>query len=260
MSPGRRRLLPRFLFRGLERLIRQDELNAILEATYPHEGSDFAREIYRYLDTEIEVVGAERVPAEGRYVFASNHPLGGLDGIGLVKVLGERYGDENIRFPVNDMLLHVEPLRRVFLAVNKYGSQSREAARTMNEAYASERQIAIFPAGLVSRLHTDGSIRDLQWQKSFVSKAIEHQRQIVPVRFEGLNTMRFYRTAKWRKRLGLKINIEQALLPSELCKAKGKRYRVVFGEPINPAALKSEGRSINEITRMVRDISDSLAN
>jgi len=216
----------------LERMIHQEELNATLEATAPAEGTAFAEALYQYLGLHLEVRGLENIPDSGRFIFASNHPLGGLDGIGLIKVLGGKYGDNGVRFLVNDMLMNVEPLRPVFLPINKYGSQGRAAAAAIQMAYASDIQMVVFPAGLVSRLQPDGNIEDLVWQKSFIQKAIEHKRDIIPVHFEGLNRQRFYKTAYWRKRLGLKVNIEQAMLPAELCAARGNSYRVTFGEPI----------------------------
>ncbi len=88
----------------------------------------------------------------------------------------------------------------MFLPISKYGSQARSAARAVNEAFAGEMQIVVFPAGLVSRLHDNGEIHDLQWQKSFVAKAIEYKRDIVPVRFIGLNRPRFYKLARLRAR------------------------------------------------------------
>lgn len=227
------RLIPGFLISALERLVHQKELNATLDATYPAEGTAFAEAVYEYFDLTLDVRGMENIPDSGRFIFASNHPLGGLDGIGLIKVLGSRYGDDGIRFLVNDMLMNVEPLRPVFLPINKYGSQGRKAAKAIADAYASDMQMLIFPAGLVSRLHPDGEIRDLAWQKSFIQKAVEYERDIIPVRFEGLNRNRFYRTAWWRKRLGVKINIEQAMLPAELCAARGNSYRVIFGRPVS---------------------------
>lgn len=227
------RLIPGFLISALERLVHQKELNATLDATYPAEGTAFAEAVYEYFDLTLNVRGMENIPDSGRFIFASNHPLGGLDGIGLIKALGSRYGDDGIRFLVNDMLMNVEPLRPVFLPINKYGSQGRKAAKAIADAYASDMQMLIFPAGLVSRLHPDGEIRDLAWQKSFIQKAVEYERDIIPVRFEGLNRNRFYRTAWWRKRLGVKINIEQAMLPAELCAARGNSYRVIFGRPVS---------------------------
>lgn len=232
------RLVPGFLISGLERIIHQKELNEVLEYSYPAEGSAFCDKMFEYFGLTVETVGEENIPSKGRFIFASNHPLGGLDGVTLIKVLGERYGDDNLNFLVNDMLMNVEPLRPVFLPINKYGSQGRAAAKAIEEAYASDEQILIFPAGLVSRLHDDGKIADLKWQKSFIQKALEHDRDIIPVRFEGLNRPRFYRLARWRKKLGIKVNIEQAFLPAELCAARGKRYRVIFGRPIPVAEIR----------------------
>lgn len=261
LNAGKSRFIPRWATRFLERLIHQEELNDTLDATWPNEGTAFAEAVYRHFDLSLIVNGMENIPGNGRFIFASNHPLGGLDGIGLIKVLGERYGDEGIRFLVNDMLMNVEPLRPVFLPINKYGSQGRAAAAAITEAYGSEKQIIIFPAGLVSRLQPDGSIRDLKWQKSFVQKAIEHKRDIIPIRFEGHNRMRFYKTAYWRKRLGIKVNLEQAMLPAELCAARGGNFSVTFGTPISWQTLQrmvSEGTSPAEAASNIREVIYSL--
>lgn len=234
--------IPRRLLRGLERIIRQDELNEMLRVGYPARGSAFSHKILDHLSIEVSVEGLDRLPDEQAFIFASNHPLGGLDGIALVAVLGEKYRDDRLRVMVNDLLMNVEPLKDVFLPVNKYGSKgARESSRLLAESIEAGRHIVMFPAGLVSRLHPGGEIRDLEWKKSFVSKALESGRKIVPVKFEGLNSMRFYKTAKWRKKLGLKINIEQALLPREVCESRGKQFRIKFGEPVDPADMKKAG-------------------
>ena len=240
--------IPRSFLRGLERIIHQDELNEMLRVAFPAEGSHFSKRILRHLDIEVRVVGLDKLPEGKPFVFASNHPLGGLDGIALVAVLGEKYGDDNIRVMVNDLLMNVEPLAGVFLPINKYGSRgARESSRLLNESMEAGHHIVMFPAGLVSRLHPGNGIKDLEWKKSFVSKAIDFQREIVPVKFEGLNSMKFYKTAGWRKKLGIKINIEQALLPGEVCKSRGKRFTIKFGSPVDPAALKAEGQSQAQI-------------
>ncbi|MDE6340615.1 MAG: 1-acyl-sn-glycerol-3-phosphate acyltransferase [Muribaculaceae bacterium] len=252
------KMIPGFLLRALERLIHQDELNEVLEKTYPKEGSDFACGVYDFFNVKLHAIGMENIPSEGRFIFASNHPLGGLDGIGLIAILGKKYGDENISFLVNDMLMNVEPLRPVFLPINKYGSQGRDAARAINDAYASDRQIIIFPAGLCSRLGDDGKIRDLRWNKSFIAKAIEYKRDIIPVHFIGENSPRFYKTARRRKKLGLKINIEQALLPGELCKSRGKEFRVIFGKPISWQDLAASNLSPATLADEVKSTAYSL--
>ena len=200
--------------------------------------------------------GTEKLPLK-RSVFASNHPLGGLDGIALIQLLGQHYGDENISFLVNDMLTNVIPLSRVFLPVNKYGGQARGATKLVNEAYESDKQIVVFPAGLVSRKNGK-KIRDLEWKKTFISKALATDRDIVPVRFMGENSRLFYSTALWRKRLGLKVNIEQALLPGELCGARGKTFKIIIGDPIPADKLRATGKSAPELAETIRRIVYSI--
>ncbi len=250
---SKQRLIPNFLYKALARLIHQDELNEILRIGYPSEGSEFSEKVLKYLDIKVDVEGAENLPPLGhRVTFASNHPLGGLDGIALIAVLGKYYGDENIRFMVNDLLMNVEPLSNVFLPINKYGSQARAAADAINKEYASDHQLLVFPAGLVSRLHPGGEVHDLKWQKAFVQKSIEYGRDIVPIRFVALNRKRFYRLAKWRKKLGINVNIEQATLPAELCASRGKHFRIIIGKPISIDSLKSSGKSAPQIAADLR--------
>lgn len=258
LGERRAKIVPGFLLRGLERLIRQDDLNAMLEYAYPAEGSGFASKILDYLGIDITIDGLHHLSHDELFEFASNHPLGGLDGIALVSILGKRYGDENIGVVVNDLLMHVSPLADVFLPVNKYGAQARRSATLINDAFEGGRQIVMFPAGLVSRLDNKGEIHDLEWQKSFVVKAIEHHRRIIPIRFEARNSMRFYRTALWRKRIGLKLNIEQSLLPAEVVRSRGAAFHVKFFPPVDVVRLHSEGKSPALIANAIRKIVEGV--
>lgn len=254
----KRRWIPPFLITGVEKLIRQNELNEILRATLPSEGSEFSRRVLDFLKITVEVSGMDNLKEGHRYIFASNHPLGGLDGMALITVLGEKYGDDNIRFLVNDLLMNVTPLKGIFLPVNKFGRQGRNYAEIINEKLASDCQIFQFPAGLCSRLLDNGEIADLEWQKSFVSKAIETKRDIVPVRFIGQNSGKFYKTARWRKKLGIKFNLEQILLPSELCKARGSHFKIIFGTPISWETLQESGKTHKALAAEIRELSYSL--
>lgn len=259
LPENKRRWIPHFLISGVEKLIRQKELNEILVATLPSEGSEFSRRVLDFLDISVKVEGLENLKDGARYMFASNHPLGGLDGMALITVLGKKYGDENIRFLVNDLLMNVTPLKGIFLPVNKFGKQGREYAQIINEKIDSDCQIFQFPAGLCSRLHDNGEIADLEWQKSFVVKALESERDVVPVFFEGQNSKKFYKTARWRKKLGIKFNLEQILLPSELCKARGSKFRIIFGTPIPYQELKESGKTPRELAQVLRSASYSLS-
>ena len=230
--------IPRFAVRWLEHTICQDKLNAILLKMTDKNSVDAATAALHEMEITVEENGLGDL-ADGRYLFVSNHPLGGLDGLALISLLGNRY-DHRIKFLVNDLLMAVEPLRGVFLPVNKYGSQSRSTAAQIEEALEGDDQFITFPAGLCSRMQPDGSIADLPWQKAAVVHAINYKRDIVPVYFDAVNSRFFYRFAKWRKRLGFKFNIELIFLPKEMIKKCGSTLRVVIGEPISWQSLDAK--------------------
>jgi putative hemolysin len=227
---SRYRYIPRWVVRWLERTICQDQLNVVLSKMAGKNGVDAATAALHEMDVKVDATGLDRLP-EGRFMFVSNHPLGGLDGLALISLLGHRY-DRRIKFLVNDLLMAVEPLRDVFLPVNKYGKQSRVNASQIEEALNSDNQFITFPAGLCSRMQPDGSIADLTWQKAAVVQAVNYQRDIVPVFFDARNSKFFYRFAKWRKRLGIKFNIELIFLPKEMFKQRGATLHVLIGNPI----------------------------
>lgn len=247
------KLVPSILLHSLEKLIRQEELNELLRMAHPSKGSNFSKKILDHLRITVSVKGLDNLPADEKFIFASNHPLGGLDGIALVMVLGKKYGDKNLKVLVNDLLMNVKPLANVFLPINKFGSQGRENTRLLNEAMERGDQIVMFPAGLVSRLHDDKTIKDLDWQKAFVSKALEFNRKIVPVKFEALNSMRFYKMARRRKKLKIKVNLEQALLPGEIFSSRNSSFNITFKPPVDPKKLREDGLKPVEIAAFIRE-------
>lgn len=253
--PRHYKYIPRFVVHWLERIICQDRLNEILVKINDKKGVDAADVALDEIGISVISYGLDTLPA-GRFMFVSNHPLGGLDGLALISLLGNRY-DRKIKFLVNDLLMAVEPLRDVFLPVNKFGSQSRQAATDIDEALKSDNQFITFPAGLCSRMQPDGSIADLTWQKAAVVHAVNHHRDIVPVYFDAVNSHFFYRFAKWRERLGIKFNIELIFLPKEMLKKSGSTLRVIIGEPIPWTSFDASKPKI-EAARL-RDIVYSMA-
>ena len=225
-------MIPNFIINYLIRIIHQDELNHILELYKDLDGLAFMEALVEdYFKVTLVVKNEENFPTDGkRYIFASNHPLGGFDGICLSYVIGKRY-DGKIKCLVNDLLLALPNLRSIFAPVNKHGAQSKEAYLAMEGAYLSDNQVITFPAGLCSRRHK-GVIRDLEWKKSFIMKAVTYQRDVVPIYFEGHNSNFFYRLANFRKRFNIKTNIEMLYLPDELFKQKNRTFRIFIGEPI----------------------------
>ncbi len=253
------RLVPGFVLRYLEKTVCQDRLNELLRNNFPREGAEFCEGVLADLDVGLTVVGEDKLPstAQRRVVFVSNHPLGGLDGMALIAWATRRYGGK-VHFVVNNLLDAVAPLRSVFVPVNKHGSQSRESIRAIDEAFAGEDPVLVFPAGLCSRRGSNGVIADLEWQKMFVNKAVEHHRDVVPLYFSGRNSDFFYNFAKIRKQLGLKFNIEMIYLPSEIFRARGSRFTLVCGDTIGWQELRS-GKAAMEQAAEIRSLVYSLA-
>ena len=253
--PKHYRYIPRFVVRWLERTICQDRLNTILKKMADKNSVDAATAALDEMGINVTASGLDELP-DGRYMFVSNHPLGGLDGLALISLLGNRY-DHKIKFLVNDLLMAVAPLRSVFLPINKYGHQSREAAAEIKKSLMGDNQMITFPAGLCSRMQPDGSIADLPWQKAAVVHAVNYQRDIVPIYFDARNSRFFYRFAKWRKRLGIKFNIELIFLPKEMLKQSGSNLHFIVGQPIPWSSL--DARAPKHEAARLRDIVYSMA-
>lgn len=246
-------LVPGWLVRRLEKVICADRLNALLEHNYPKTGAEFCRGVFDDLRVTVEARGTENLPdrSHRRVMIVSNHPLGGLDGMALIDFFSSYFGGK-VYFVVNDLLMAVKPLNDVFVPINKHGAQSREAYQRLDEVLNGDDPVIIFPAGLVSRLGNDGTIRDLEWKKMFVNKAVATRRDIIPVHFSGQNSCFFYKFARRRKRLGLKFNIEMILLPGEVFKSEGCTFRITCGKMIEWQTLKG-GRDAALTASAIKD-------
>jgi putative hemolysin len=228
-NPSLSRIIPGFVIRYLKRIVHQEELNDFLSSCGHLKDAELIEAGLKYFQISYKVSGTENIPDQGRFIFVSNHPLGGLDGLVFISELSKHFPD--IKFPVNDILTNIKNLSGIFLPVNKHGSQAREVALKIEDAYASDSQILYFPAGLCSR-KKNGLITDLPWQKSFISKSIQHKRDIVPAFFSGRNSDFFYNLANLRKMTGIKANIEMLYLADEMFLQKGKEIDLIFGKPI----------------------------
>lgn len=239
--PRLSRFIPRFAVEWMERTICQDELNRILDENAGLEGADFARGALKSLGITVEPQFEERLPSpeNRRVLYVSNHPLGGLDGMALIDYVQRRHGG-NVYFVVNDLLSAVKPLEKVFLPVNKFGKQTREAVKAVDEAFAGNDPVIMFPAGLVSRLRRvpymgkkRKLVSDLPWNKMFINKAHHYKRDIIPIFFSGKNSKKFYRMANLRRRLGIKFNFEMIYLPGEMVRMADTSLTISFGVPLS---------------------------
>lgn len=241
--------IPRWATRWLANFVHEDFINEFLRRG--HVGVDFCEKSMDYLGVDLTVEGLENVPFEGRpLTFVSNHPLGAIDGVTLGGIIGRQSGGR-VKYLVNDLLMNLKGLAPLCIPINKLGAQARNFPQQVDSAFHSENHIIMFPAGLCSRL-IDGQIHDIPWRKAFIQKSVQTQRDIVPVHFIGQNSPRFYRVARWCKRLGLKVNLAMALLPDEMYRSRGNHYTVRFGRPISYTTF-DHSKTPNEWARWVED-------
>ncbi len=228
-NPRLAKWTPRFVIRWIERLVRLGKINYVLANFGDQPPMEFIRSTLDYIGVTYTVHGTENIPQRRRVIFASNHPLGGLDGLMLAEAVNPHV--PSVKLIVNDLLMNLEPLAPIFVPVNKYGSQSMDYARRIVEMYESDTAVITFPAGLCSRL-IHGQITDPPWYRNSVQKAWESGRLVVPVYIEGRNSMFFYRFERLRKALRIKLNLGTILLPKEMFDQKGKHLDIYIGEPV----------------------------
>lgn len=249
-SPAAARWLPGFVINWIKRTIHQDDINAGLQISQGIKDLDFATWTLGYLQANVESSGREHIPTDGGVIIASNHPLGGLDGVALMQEAGK--AREDVRFVVNDILTELPNFDKITVGVNKHGANPRKGLEAVEAAYSGGFAVLIFPAGLCSRKQDDGSIRDLIWQKSFIARAQKYNLPVVPTFIKGKNSSWFYNLAYWRKKLGIKMNLEMFYLPDEMFKQRGQHVHITFGQPI-PAAIFDKSRKQDEWAALLRD-------
>lgn len=253
-NPKIYRLMPRFFINRLKKIVYESEINKIINLYQDKDGQAFVKELLDYWGVNIKYCGLENIPPDKRYVIASNHPLGGLDGIAILNLVYAFMGDT--KAIVNDLLLNIKNLRPVFTGVNVFGKFKKSQIIAVDELYESENQIVVFPAGMVSR-KIKKEIKDLEWKKSFLTKAIKYNRDIIPVYADAYNSKYFYNFAKFRKNIGLKVNLELMYLPREMFKFDGKEIIFKFGEPI-PISSFTKDKSLNYWVDYIRAKSEEL--
>lgn len=253
-SPKLAKWIPSFLISYLRKTVHEDDINDIMFRFRDLKGLDFVDALINDLGIDVVLEGEDNIPLDESVIFASNHPLGGLDGIAFMHAIGRFRRD--VKFLVNDILLNVGNLEPLFVGVNKIGGQNKNAIAAIEEAYAADQALLVFPAGLVSR-KVKGEIVDLDWKKSFISKAKKYKKTIVPVYIEGRNSNFFYDLSNWRNKLGVKFNIEMLYLADEFFKQRNQRVTIKIGKKIPYSYFndsKNEKRWAEEVKKVVYNL------
>ncbi|MBK7712527.1 MAG: glycerol acyltransferase [Bacteroidales bacterium] len=228
------RSLPKFIIKLLKKLIYQDEMNETINRSRSKSGVPFINEVLDYWKIKIIVRGGENVPLSGRFVFAANHPVGGIDALTFLSTIYSFIPD--VISPSNQLFNYIPNLHPVILGVNVFGCNTKETVEKFNLLFESDSQIMIFPAGIVSR-RTKGIISDLPWQKTFITKSVQFKRDIIPVHISGKNSNLFYFVSNLRKFLRINMSLEIILLPREMMKQRNSTFTLTIGKPIPYSTL-----------------------
>lgn len=257
-NPKLHQWLPGFALRYIKRIVHEKDINQVMANIGHLQGMDFVNALISEFGVEVSLTGAENIPLDEPVIFASNHPLGGMDGVAFMYALGKYRTD--IRFLVNDILTNIKNFEPMFIPVNKHGANSREVTKLIEETYAGDHAVLVFPAGLVSRKQP-GGIKDLEWKKSFISKAKRYKKNVVPVYIEGRNSNFFYNMANLRKKLGIKANLEMFYLADEMFAQRGKKVVIHIGKPISYKYFdqsKTETEWAEEVKKVVYQMAEKL--
>lgn len=255
-NPKLAKRLPGFVFRYITRIMHIDEINELLINHGNERGIEFARSMVKHFNVHQTINGVENIPASGRFIFASNHPLGGFDALLLLCNIDRLLG-QSITL-VNDVLMSIPQLTPIFVPLNKHGGHSKDVIRQIHEAYSSDKQILIFPSGFASR-KIKGQIRDFEWKKHFIAKSIEYQRDVIPVHVSGRNSNFFYNLANFRTFFKLKWNLEMFYLADETFGHKNQKFTISFGKPISYTHF-DKSKTLDQWAAEVKDIVYKLPN
>lgn len=236
-NPGLYKILPAFILNFIKKVIHQDEMNLILDKGKKTDGIEFATIVLNEMGVKVTCIGLENIPASGAVIVSANHPLGGLDAMAIISLVGQKRRD--LKFLVNDILTLLPNFGEVFVPVNKFGSNAKSNLERIETIYASDAAVILFPAGFCSRKR-DGKVQDFDWVKSFVAKAQKYQHPIVPIFVRGKNTSWFYNLAQFRMAIGIKANIEMFYLADEMFKQKGQTIEIIIGKPIDSNLLDAK--------------------
>lgn len=247
--------LPGIIVRRIEKLVHQDRINEAIEKDKDKYGVDFIKGNLEYLNTKIIIRGLENVPDEGRFIYACNHPLGGIDFYAAIVAAYEKH--PNIKVIANEILMALHNLRTIFLPVSVFSKNGKKAREAIHEVLKSDdRQLMTFPAGEVARKY-NGKLDDGKWHPGFIKHAVEYKRDIIPVFINSENSKRFYRLANFRRKIGLKANLELFLLPDELFRKENQSIPVIFGKPVSYKSFTKKDNytlQAEEIKKIVYDL------
>ncbi len=245
LGSGAGRSLSRPVVSLLRRVACESAVNSALEACAGSRGLDFVRQVLERLDVSYRIAPGDRenIPVEGRVVIVANHPLGALDALALLHLVGSVRPD--VRILANRWLIALEPLAELLIPCEVFGSGQRAVLRQAFRALADESALIIFPAGEVSRIRPDG-VRDARWSEGFVRFAQRSRAPVVPVHIDAQNSAAFYGVSMLARPLAT------LMLPRELFAGQRQRIDLTVGAQIDAEDLMRNSAEPARVAASVR--------
>lgn len=242
--------IPKF-FRGLfikllSKFLVISKINNFIENNSMKQGIDFIDALFNHLNVKFEITHEDisKIPAEGGVIIVSNHPLGGLDGLGLVKAVYSVRKD--VKIVANDILMQIPNLREFFLPVDLYSiNKSRQQLKAIENSISNEEAVIFFPAGVVSRLSFRG-IKDQKWTAGVIKYSSKFQTSILPIFIKARNSMMFYILSFIYDKIGT------FMLPQELFRAKNSNFKIIVGDLINSSNFTNNTIKSNVKAKLLR--------
>ncbi len=228
------------------KILHINEINNFMEKHHDKKDIPFIDEILEYTDFSYIVSKKDRdkIPSEGRLLIIANHPLGGLDGLILLKLISEVRND--VKIIVNEIVKEIDNLNGLFLPYNINEPKiQRNNIHQISISLLNEHAIIIFPAGEVSRYSLKG-IRDLHWHKGVLYLSKKYNAPVLPVFIKAKNSFLFYFVSILNKKLST------FLLPYELLNKSGKSALLKIGDPISPEAFGLRYRNEKLIIKLLK--------
>ncbi|MDF2181113.1 lysophospholipid acyltransferase family protein [Neptuniibacter sp. CAU 1671] len=230
----------------LRKLVREQEINGFLNEHQDLKGFEFVDKVLEHFNFSYNLSHTDRanIPSSGRVVIIANHPLGALDGLALLKMVGEIRRD--VKIIANDLLMSLAPLKSLLLPVDNIGKSTRKAdINRIVDSLHQEEAVIVFPAGEVSRAGLTG-IRDGSWHSGFLLFARKANAPILPVYVGGKNSSLFYGISSLNRQLST------LLLAREMFQKHDQSLKMRVGEAIPFSQIDAVPVSSREKAKLLK--------
>ncbi len=237
----------KLMLKVLKKLLHEDDFNQVIKKNQHLRGFAFLDKLLNYFQFSYQLNpdSYNNIPSEGRLVIVSNHPIGTLDGLALVKLI--RSVRPDVRIVANRVLSHMKPLQSVFLPVDVLSEKKshKKAYKAMLDALENEQAVILFPAGEVSRITPQG-VRDGKWKSGFIKLAKKSKSPILPIHIKASNSALFYAASMLFKPAGTLLLVE------EMFNKNNQDLKFNVGLPIPYTAFANTEESNKELSQRFR--------